>query len=193
MAAEGQDMDSVTLATLCTQDIILGMADEEGMDRDALTKSIGEDVGSWGEDPSMTYQGFLKACTVLKGVTAPKLFAMTRDRLLKGWKPGEGHERKLGEGHVDAASAHMDVSSALLMDWDAVLEAIAKGTGRDIESVRGLFSDIPKRKDADTVIVKSRKHGKAQESAIGKLIRQGMKAADVDGGDRLKLEFDADD
>lgn len=196
-------MDNVTLATLCTQGIILDLADRKGIDRRRLAEAIGEkDISRWGDQAVLTYEGFLRSCTVLgKGVNASVLFSMTKERLTSGWRPGDDDGRRktksglgvsrdrLGQGHVDAEKAGMDVSSALIMDWDAVLEAIAKGKHRDIEDVRRLFTKPPTRESSDRVTIHSLKHGTENERLLTGLIRSGMAAAEIKGGDALSMDF----
>lgn len=196
-------MDNVKLATLCTQGIILDLADRKGIDRGKLAEAIGEkDISRWGDQAVLTYEGFLRSCTVLgKEVNASVLFSMTKKRLTDGWKPGDDGGRKktksglaasrdrLGNGHVDAEKAGMDVSSALIMDWDAVLEAIAKGKHRDIEEVRRLFTKPPTRESANKVTIHSLKHGPENEKLLTGLIRSGMAAAGIKGGDTLGIDF----
>lgn len=199
---EDYDMDNVKMATLCTQSIILDMADEKGIDRGKLAKSIGEkDISRWGDQAVLTYEGFLRSCVVLgKGVNASVLFSMTKKRLTSGWKPEVGDTEKtesglrksrdrLGNGYVDVDKAGMDVSSALIMDWDAVLEAIAKGKHRDIEEVRGLFTKPPTKDAANKVTIHSLKHGEENEKLLTGLIRSGMAAAHIKGGESLEIDF----
>jgi len=186
-------MDNVDLAALCTQSIILDIINDRGVSVDDFAKRISSStVGSWREKPVMTYEEFLRSCKELKGVSAPKLFSETKKRLSEGWKPGKPKVKGggLGDTPVDVKKAHMDVPSALLMDWDAVIESMASAVHRDVQDVRGLFSKAPTKMDANTIAIHSVKKGEKSDEQISKLIRLGMKKAGIEGADGLTMRFD---
>lgn len=184
-------MDNVELAALCTQSIILDILDNRGISVDDFAKRIASTtIGSWREKPVMTYEEFLRSCKELKGVSAPKLFSETKKRLTEGWKPGKPKGGGLGETPVDVKKAHMDVPSAMLMDWDAVIESMASAVHRDVQDVRSLFSKAPTKVDANTIAIHSVKKGEKSNEQISRLIRLGMKKAGVEGADDLAMRFD---
>lgn len=192
------DMDNVELAALCTQNIILDIIGERGISVDEFSKRISSaTVESWRTHPAMTYEEFLRSCNELKGVSAPKLFVETKKRMTEGWKPSPstGEDSGAGDGgddRVDVRKAHMDVPSALLMDWDAVVESMAAAMRKDVQDVRALFVKAPTKKDANTIVIHSVKHGAKNDDRLSKLVRIGMKKAGIDGGDSLSIMFDDD-
>lgn len=189
-------MDNVELAALCTQNIILDVIEERKISVEDFSKRISSTtVGSWRTSPAMTYEEFLRSCNELKGVSAPKLFAETKKRITEGWRPSASAGSDAGgedgeDDRVDVRKAHMDVPSALLMDWDAVVESIAAAMRKDVQDVRGLFAKAPTKKDANTIVIHSVKHGAKNDERLSKLIRIGMRRAGIDGGDGLSIRFD---